>query len=145
MSTPCTPQRARPSPRWRWSPVPGPDLRVSDAERNEVADRLSKHYSDGRLDETEFGERLDRAMSAKTQSDLHGLLADLPGDEPPRGRQRPPRQRPQRPSLARIILLAFLVVVAVAIGQAILHMYLFWLVVALLVFLLLRHGPWRGR
>jgi hypothetical protein len=55
-----------------------PNMRVSHAERTEVADRLSKHYGDGRLDEEEFNERLDRAMKAKTQSDLDGLFDDLP-------------------------------------------------------------------
>jgi Domain of unknown function (DUF1707) len=59
-----------------------PDMRVSDADRAEVADRLAKHYSDGRLDQAEFDDRLDRAMRAKTRSDLKGLLADLPGDDP---------------------------------------------------------------
>src|SRR6266704_2823881 len=55
-----------------------PDIRVSDAERTEVADRLSKHYGDGRLDQSEFNERMERAMSAKTQGDFAGLFADLP-------------------------------------------------------------------
>ena len=49
-----------------------PNMRVSDAERAEVADRLSKHYSDGRLDEAEFNERIDQAMRAKTHADLSG-------------------------------------------------------------------------
>jgi Flp pilus assembly protein TadB len=102
-----------------------------------VADRLSKHYSDGRLDETEFHERLDRAMSAKTQSDLRGLLDDLPGSEPPRGRARP---EPQRGSLGRILLLALFVVIAVAVGQALLHMYLLWVLAALGLFVWLRYN-----
>jgi hypothetical protein len=53
-------------------------IRVSDAERAEVADRLSAHYSDGRLDRAEFDERVARAMSAKTRADLNGLFEDLP-------------------------------------------------------------------
>ena len=53
-------------------------MRVSDAERNEVADELSRNYGEGRLDETEFNHRLDQAMQAKTRSDLTGLLDDLP-------------------------------------------------------------------
>jgi Domain of unknown function (DUF1707) len=57
-------------------------MRVSDADRAEVADRLAKHYSDGRLDQAEFDERLDQAMRAKTRADLSGLLADLPGEAP---------------------------------------------------------------
>jgi hypothetical protein len=53
-------------------------IRVSDAERAEVADRLGAHYSDGRLDRAEFDERVARAMSAKTRADLNGLFDDLP-------------------------------------------------------------------
>jgi hypothetical protein len=73
-------------PRSAWFRM-GPDLnmRVSDAERAEVADRLSRHYADGRLDQAEFDERVSRAMAAKTVSDLRGLfddLPDLPGDIP---------------------------------------------------------------
>jgi hypothetical protein len=53
-------------------------VRVSDAERAEVADRLAAHYSDGRLDRAEFDERVAQAMSAKTRADLNGLFDDLP-------------------------------------------------------------------
>lgn len=65
----------------------GPDLnmRVSDAERAEVADRLASHFAEGRLDQAEFDERVSRAMAAKTVGDLRGLfddLPDLPGDIP---------------------------------------------------------------
>jgi hypothetical protein len=54
------------------------NMRVSDAERSEVADLLGRHYSDGRLDKQEFDERVSRAMSAKTRADLDGLFDDLP-------------------------------------------------------------------
>jgi fatty acid desaturase len=54
------------------------NMRVSDAERQAVADRLAAHYADGRLDQAEFDERSGRAMSAKTRADLSGLLDDLP-------------------------------------------------------------------
>ena len=57
---------------------PDADLRASDAERNEVAEKLSHHYADGRLDQTEFKSRLDRAMGATTRGDLGGLFDDLP-------------------------------------------------------------------
>jgi hypothetical protein len=53
-------------------------LRISDTERAEVADLLSKHYGDGRLDQAEFNERLDQAMRAKTYADLNDLFVDLP-------------------------------------------------------------------
>jgi uncharacterized membrane protein YccC len=66
-----------------------PNMRVSDAERTEMADILSKHYADGRLDEAEFKAQLDRAMSAKTRADLSGLLDDLPPLHP----EAPPRPK----------------------------------------------------
>jgi Domain of unknown function (DUF1707) len=53
-------------------------MRVSDAERAEVADRLSWHYGEGRLDEDEFSQRLDQVMTATTYRDLSGMLQDLP-------------------------------------------------------------------
>jgi hypothetical protein len=61
------------------------NMRVSDAERAEVADLLGRHYSDGRLDKQEFDERVARAMSAKTQGDLAGLFDDLPDLDSPAG------------------------------------------------------------
>jgi hypothetical protein len=54
------------------------NMRVSDAERQAVADRLAAHYADGRLDQAEFDERCGRAMNAKTRADLGGLFDDLP-------------------------------------------------------------------
>jgi Domain of unknown function (DUF1707) len=59
------------------------NMRVSDAERAEVADLLGRHYSDGRLDKQEFDERVARAMSAKTRGDLNGLFDDLPDLDSP--------------------------------------------------------------
>ena len=103
--------------------TPDPNIRVSHAERTEVADRLSKHYGDGRLDEEEFNERLDRAMKAKTRADLHGLFDDLPGDEPPRPPAGPPplpivRVQRRPTALPRIAFLAFVAIVAIMVGQA---------------------------
>jgi hypothetical protein len=61
------------------------EIRVSDAERAEVADLLGRHYSDGRLDKQEFDERVARAMVAKTRGDLDGLFDDLPSLDGPAG------------------------------------------------------------
>jgi hypothetical protein len=82
MSTPTGPPRAS-SAALRRASWPDQGMRVSDADRADVADRLAKHYSHGRLDQAEFDERLDRAMRAKTRADLVVLLADLPEGEPP--------------------------------------------------------------
>ena len=53
-------------------------IRVSDADRNAVAELLGQHYADGRLDQAEFDERVSRAMAAKTRGDLEGIFDDLP-------------------------------------------------------------------
>jgi Flp pilus assembly protein TadB len=92
-----------------------PDLRVSDAERSEVADRLGRHYGDGRLNQEEFNERVERAMSAKTQSDLAGLFDDLPSLE---DNPEVPVRRARRRSHRTALLVALVIVVAVTAGHA---------------------------
>ena len=112
------------SSRWaRGSTGPAnPEMRISDADRAEVADRLSKHYSDGRLDQTEFNERLDRAMNAKTQADLNGLFADLPATDEPEKAAKPVRQPDQRPRnrrpVQRVVGLILIAVVAIFVARA---------------------------
>jgi GntR family transcriptional regulator len=61
----------------------GQHLRVSDAEREAVADLLAGHFAAGRLDRAEFEDRVGRAISARTRADLSGLLAGLPGTGAP--------------------------------------------------------------
>ena len=67
------------------------NLRVSDAERQAVTDRLAEHFADGRLDQAEFDERVGRAMNAKTRADLNGLFDDLPETGAPAVTDCPPR------------------------------------------------------
>jgi len=156
-------------PPWTASSAPGasyddPDLRVSDAERAEAADRLSQHFSDGRLDQAEYNERLDQAMSAKTRADLRGLFAGLPPTEAEAAAAREAattardaeaaaakqaasmaaRQRRRRP-FRHLVFLALVVVVAIGFAHAMAHFYLPWLLIALLAFLWLTHGPGQQR
>jgi len=161
MSIPASSGRASALPL-RSGPWYDPSLRVGDAERSEVADRLAQHYSAGRLDHAEFSERLDRAMKAKTASELIMLLADMPGAEPVRamgsvGSRRQQRrmlrlelerrrmqlrqeqrhyrqaERRQRAHALRWIpLLAGLVVVAVILFHALAHSTLAWIVIGLI-------------
>jgi hypothetical protein len=53
-------------------------LRVSDEERERAASELREHFAQGRLDSDELAERLDRAYSARTGSELQTVRADLP-------------------------------------------------------------------
>jgi Domain of unknown function (DUF1707) len=75
-----TPTTDRQWAAWFRAGYPDQDMRVSDAERAEVTDRLARHYGDGRLDKAEFDDRVSRAMAAKTAADFQGLFDDLPGD-----------------------------------------------------------------
>ncbi len=96
-------------------------IRVSDADRNAVAEVLAQHYTDGRLDQAEFDERMSRTMAAKTRGDLAGLFDDLPDlDNPdgpgranstgtPAGPTRPYRPRRRRSGALRLALLVVLV------------------------------------
>ncbi len=123
------------------------DLRVSDAERAEVADRLSKHYSDGRLDQAEFDERVDQAMRAKTQSDLSGLFDDLPGFEEPEPSPVPrtkvaPRRRDERPHRHHhLLFVVLMIVVAFALAHALVELYIPWLLIGVLALLWPVYGP----
>ena len=141
-------------------------MRVSDAERAEVADQLAQHYGDGRLDQAELDERLGQAMSAKTHADLAGITADLPhlgaGPAPARassGYPPAPRSRGGRPR-ARLLPIVLVILIVVTFSHGLwLPWHWFggpffgglwfgpswWLWIALLVFCWLRFGPRRHR
>ena len=86
-------------------------MRVSDAERQEVADRLAEHFASGRLDQAEFDDRVGRAMGAKTRADLGGLFADLPETGAPVVPEHPrPRRRGRHPILLLAVVIALIVV-----------------------------------
>ncbi|MEV7969872.1 DUF1707 domain-containing protein [Sphaerisporangium sp. NPDC088356] len=60
------------------------DLRIGDAERDEVMTALREHFAQGRLTHAELDERLDTALAARTAGDLRQVTADLPGPSAPR-------------------------------------------------------------
>jgi hypothetical protein len=95
-------------------------IRVSDAERNAVAELLGQHYADGRLDQAEFDDRVGRTMAAKTRGDLAGLFDDLPEAGPagadPAGTAGPADAAPyrgprRRGGVGRTLLLLLLVLI----------------------------------
>jgi hypothetical protein len=59
-----------------------PEVRASDQERDAVLQRVQQAFAEGRLDDTEFDERMRAALSARTHADLDVLLKDLPSDLP---------------------------------------------------------------
>lgn len=127
MASSTDPQRAA---QWFRPGYPAQHVRVSDADRSDVADRLARHYGDGRLDQAEFDDRISRAMAAKTVGDFQGLFDDLPelppdvtdsagqapGSPPAAGYPAIQRQRGRRRGPIRTLLLIALIFMAVSIG-----------------------------
>jgi Domain of unknown function (DUF1707) len=120
--TPSSQPRTRGlAPRFRYG-YTDQHIRVSDAERTEVSDRLAAHFAEGRLNQAEFDERVAQAMSAKTRGDLSGLFDDLPEAGPagtPGTPVRGPRSlaQPGRP-YGNPFILVLLVIVITAAGTA---------------------------
>jgi hypothetical protein len=72
-------------------PVRPDELRVSDAERALVQERLRQAVGDGQIDLHEFDVRVQSAWSARTRGDLVRVTADLP--EPPPAPAPPGRRQ----------------------------------------------------
>ena len=53
-------------------------MRISDTERDQVAEILREAAGEGRLDLDELDERLSAVYAAKTYADLQPIVADLP-------------------------------------------------------------------
>ncbi len=119
-------------------------IRVSDAERNAVAERLAAHYGDGRLDQAEFDERVSRAMAAKTRGDLDGLFDDLPDPEPTgapgtAGQHGPavPYRMQRRRSARPLLLVGLGIALMVAVWHTFAAIYIPWVWVGVIVLAIL--------
>jgi hypothetical protein len=117
---------------WFNSPYSDEHMRVSDAERQAVADRLAEHFSSGRLDQAEFDERVGRAMGAKTRADLTGLFDDLPETGAPAATD--PMGQPRRRHRHPILLGALIVFVAIAAAHVVWPLLWIGFLVAIVLF-----------
>ncbi|GLZ50791.1 DUF1707 domain-containing protein [Actinomycetospora sp. NBRC 106378] len=125
-------------------------VRVSDAEREQVAERLVAAHGEGRLTLAEYDERVRAAHAAVVRDDLTPLLADLPRSAAP-ARPAPTRRRePALPAMpmappgpcgsgrgavavwATVSLVNVVIWLAVSVGTAAV-VYPWWIWVA---------GPW---
>ncbi len=94
-------------------------------------------YAEGRLDDAELKERLDRAMGAKTRADLAGLMDDLPPLSGPGSEPGPPPRRHRLAGAAVVAMVALL-----AVGAVTAPAHVAWLPAVLVVLVLAsrRHG-----
>ena len=74
--------------------------RIGDADRDQAVAFLQEHMAQGRIDASEFDDRMSQALKAKRASELAVLFDDLPTRPPSLGRhatfQPPPWQQPQQ-------------------------------------------------
>lgn len=80
-------------------PEPATSIRISDADRQRVGDRLQAAVAEGRIGLAEFDERIGRAWAARTAEDLAGLTVDLPEQS-----SSPAKRRSAMPLWARITI-----------------------------------------
>lgn len=108
-------------------------LRIGNAEREQVVQRVHDAFAEGRLDAEELQQRLDATYRARTLAELTPLVADLPttrsvGVPAPRPPLRPrPVVRPvlhhRLPVALRVLWIIWLTAVAVNVAV--------WLVVCI--------------
>ena len=80
-------------------------MRVSDADREEMFDRLSRHAAAGSLDVAELERRVAIVAASQTREAAAAAFADLPPLAPPASRagaaSSPPSDRPRTPRWRR--------------------------------------------
>jgi hypothetical protein len=137
-------------------------LRASDADREQVVTRLHTAATEGRLSSDELDERVHRALTALTYSDLDAVLDDLPRPRA-RGDRAPAHRAERRPAhrtvggwavdsvRANPLLLVVMIPMVCVAGAMMLAVVVTWLTLLAVVMLLgghraraLRHrrGPW---
>jgi hypothetical protein len=140
-------------------PRPG-SLRASDADREEVVQRLHAAATEGRLSSDELDQRVHAALTALTYSDLDAVLNDLPRTPAERGgsgRRQPARRRTLGGwALAAVrtnpLLLVVMIPIVATAGAMLLAAAVTWLTLLAVVMILGgsrhrrpvhgRHGPW---
>ena len=86
--------------------TPRDRMRAADTDRERVAEQLRLAHNEGRLDLTEYDERVRQAWAARTYGELAALTADLPGMRSPAApatrHEVSPSRRPRRRGRAAV-------------------------------------------
>lgn len=112
-------------------------MRASDADREQIADRLRRATADGRLLAHELEERMARALRARTYGELDAVVADLPGERIAHGSKgaagRQGRRMPHALTLAVAIpvviaAVAMVMALAVFVVSGVFALWMVWVV-----------------
>ena len=107
-------------------------LRASDADRDQVAERLRAAATEGRIGFDELEERLSATLSARTYSDLDRVVADLPPSTPARRRSTLPGSPLTRAAVALAVFVPVAIAVVVAItailSVGVMFLFACWLI-----------------
>ncbi len=114
------------------------NLRASDADRDQIIDRLRRAAAEGRLAVRELEHRVAAALRARTFAELDATVRDLPGE------RRSASRRAMRTVQNHPGLLLVAIPVALAALATLVVMTMLWSILALIVFLLgHRRRAWR--
>lgn len=110
--------------------------RASDAERDRIAGELARHLGEGRLDLTEYDQRVAQVYRTTTRDELREVLADLPAapaPKPARSRRRfPIWQRIEASAWLSVSVLVLVIWAAISLGVgAFTYFWPIWVI-----------GPW---
>lgn len=102
-------------------------LRASDADRDQVAERLRAAATEGRIGFDELEERLGATLAARTYAELEAVVADLPASQPARRRSWLPASPIARVAVALAVAVPVLLA-AVFVLTAALSAWMLWAV-----------------
>lgn len=118
-------------------------LRASDADRDQVAERLRNAATEGRIGFDELEERLAATLASRTYGELEAMVADLPSAQPARRRTLVPASPVARAAIAVAIAVP-MVVAAIFVFAAFLSAWFVWALIGWYVFGQHRHHRHHG-
>jgi len=116
-------------------------LRASDADREQIAERLRQATAEGRLLAEELEERLGRLFASRTYGELDAIVADLPGrGMPQRARPRPLARVAAVPAPVLIVLGPLVVAMAIAAVLIVATLFAAWAMLLTILWLAFGRG-----
>jgi hypothetical protein len=109
-------------------------LRASDADRDQIVERLRRACAEGRLAVHELEHRVAAALKARTYGELDATVADLPGQRT--GARAPASRRALRTVQEHPALLVIAIPVALVVIATVVAITVLWMLFALVVVLL---------